>query len=233
MVMELIDMSMTPTMEAAFAHSHTEHVFIDSIILLIGLLDLLILYRVVWSPFYPILEAILWTFIGLFFTAHAQDNLLGIWMHQLNVVIVLACAFFWLGIVYIAFSVTDEVDRKEVALNSVFFWRGKNFSDLNPIYTHPSVFKNPFQAGIGWTLMLLGVFWWQMGVTLFSRDTGSILPDSAVPHTAVVLLGQDILITTVFTLFITELLKRVDRSSCGLFFRLGLSYKEELDEVIM
>eukprot|EP01126_Amoeba_proteus_P023287 TRINITY_DN2341_c0_g3_i9.p1 TRINITY_DN2341_c0_g3~~TRINITY_DN2341_c0_g3_i9.p1 ORF type:complete len:283 (+),score=28.50 TRINITY_DN2341_c0_g3_i9:122-970(+) len=211
MGMEISDMIMTPTVEAALAHSHTEHLFIDCIIFLIGLLDLLVLYRVIWSSFYPILEAILWTFVGLFFTAHAQDNLLGVWMHQLNVIIVLLCGVFWLGVVYIAFGATTESERKEQPCNTLFFWRGKTLADLNPFYTNIAVFRNPFQSGLGWTVMLLGVFWWQMGISLFMSDVGSLVPPSAVPHTAVVLLGEDILITTVFTLFLTESLKKIDR----------------------
>jgi hypothetical protein len=67
MVMEVVDIVLSEN-----AHSHIEHLYIDLLIGLIGIIELLILFRVLWSPFFPFISGILWTFIGFFFTIHAQ-----------------------------------------------------------------------------------------------------------------------------------------------------------------
>lgn len=79
MAMEIIDI-----LRSENAHSHTEHLYMDVLIALIGIslvsflltrqgvIELLILFRVIWSPFLPFVCGVLWTFVGLFFTVHAQ-----------------------------------------------------------------------------------------------------------------------------------------------------------------
>jgi hypothetical protein len=68
-------------------------------------------------------------------------------------------------------------------------------------------------AGLGYLGMLMGTWWWQMGVSLFMySDYANAVPDAAAPHTGVILLGQNILYVTVIAIFVTELAKRIDRA---------------------
>eukprot|EP01127_Copromyxa_protea_P014531 TRINITY_DN406_c0_g1_i3.p1 TRINITY_DN406_c0_g1~~TRINITY_DN406_c0_g1_i3.p1 ORF type:complete len:186 (-),score=29.89 TRINITY_DN406_c0_g1_i3:79-636(-) len=143
-----------------------------------------------------------------------QDNLLGNWMHWLNIGIVLAMGIMWLGTLVVGFNNTTHIERQENCTGSCFsFWRGKTVSDLNALYTHPEVFRTPFMAGLGWFGMLMGTWWWQMGISLFHyEDWANSLPVSAAPHKAVILLGQNILAVTFISIFMTEVLKKIERS---------------------
>jgi len=205
MAMELIDIFLTES-----AHSHIEHLYIDVVIAFIGIIDLLSLFRVIWSPFYPPLCGVLWTFVGVFFTVHKQDNSLGLYMHWLNMLILSAMSFMWLGVVFVAFSSTTHAERSEVLGFSCCFWRGKSVADLNPVYTHPDIFRSPFYAGLGWFGMLKGLWWFQMGFSLFRDNSASLVPHSAVPHTAVILLGRCLLYNTAIALVVTEVVRKID-----------------------
>lgn len=68
-------------------------------------------------------------------------------------------------------------------------------------------------AGLGWLGMLMGTWWWQMGISLFLYiDYANGVPDESAPHTGVVLLGQNILCVTFISIFVTEVAKRIDRA---------------------
>lgn len=67
-------------------------------------------------------------------------------------------------------------------------------------------------SGLGWFGMLLGCWWWQMAFSLFVGDWASMLTDDQVPHKAVILLGQNILYTTVICIAVNEVAKRIDYS---------------------
>lgn len=52
-----------------------------------------------------------------------------------------------------------------------------------------------------------------MGISLFSySDYANAIPDHAAPHTAVVMLGQNILAVTFISMFVNEIAKKIDKA---------------------
>lgn len=52
-----------------------------------------------------------------------------------------------------------------------------------------------------------------MGITLFANsDYANAVPEHAAPHTAVVLLGQNILYVTFISMFVNEVAKKIDKA---------------------
>jgi hypothetical protein len=65
-------------------------------------------------------------------------------------------------------------------------------------------------SGLGWFGILLGFWWWQMAFSLFIGDYANELADDAVPHKAVILLGQNILYTTILCIAVNEMAKKME-----------------------
>jgi len=138
-------------------------------------------------------------------------------MHLLNTVILLACVFCWIKALNNSFNVVKQHEKQQRSTSqdhegSYFkFWKGKTVADLNPILVQPEFCRDPWLSLLAFGLMLLGIFWWQMGYSLFADlHFADNYPTEHIPHYLVIRCCQHFFSLCLFLGFLDYGLKKTD-----------------------
>lgn len=163
------------------SQSHHDHLGILFAVFVLGVLDLAHLHNLLRDPIWCMISPAGYLFIAYRFGSHSQETDLRTNAHLVNSLVLFAAgiskAFEYLISMHTNRKHHLAVLKKE-ELGASHSWKGM-FSNVlsvpadeivagyNSIYTNPQMYTTIFPMLTGFLIFFDGIWWWQMGVTLF------------------------------------------------------------------
>jgi len=219
------------------SQSHYDHLNILTVVMVLGILDLIHLHNLLRDSIWCMTSPVGFIYLGLRLDAHPQETDLKITAHHItaNIFILVACsrAIEYLISIHTNNKYHASVIKKEMikqenrsssrnCLNSLIScscckrYAGDNIiPGYNSIYTNPQIYSTIFPMLTAMLVIFLGIWWWEMAVTLFLNSDPSIENDHMAMEMSYQMFGRAFLILIAITATISFLLHQIDRR----FFR--------------
>jgi len=150
--------------------SHSDHLNILAMIFGLGVLEFFHLYGYLESPVWGLGVPIGFILIGLLFAAHPQESELGTTSHLISSFLLFISSLSKMVEVFLVhqFSKTEnKIQKRNQTCRGNLFNIFCCNNPLNPMYTNVAIYSTLFPAFTAFMLSLTGVWWWQMGFSIF------------------------------------------------------------------
>jgi hypothetical protein len=212
--------------ENNYTQSHYDHLGILFAVFILGVLDLAHIHNLLRDPIWCMVSPAGFIFIGYRFNSHKQETDLRTNAHFINSMVLIAAGLsrameYLISMhtnrkYHVAVLKKEELGEPKVSggiLSRLFSVPADEVvTRVNSIYTNPQMYTTIFPMLTAFLIFFDGIWWWQMGVSLFLAPYNAEMENGH--HGMVALNGmltKDFMIFLIITGVISIVLHQIDR----------------------